>query len=323
MGAGVQVQERQGGDVAGQADLIAQLPPYTDLLWPTLQALIALGGSASNNELDGAVVEREGWSPEVQGILHGAGPGTEVEYRLAWARTYLKGMGLLANSRRAVWSVTKRGREVTESDIRPLLAAFTADKRRQRLNRKAGVPDEQDLPPSDAAAEAESDTAYGESDETIEWRAVLLEEILRMSSTAFERLIQRLLREAGFSSATITARGGDGGVDGIGMCQISLLSFPVAFQCKRVSGSVGVGAVRDLRGAMAGRGEKGLLITTGTFTSEARAESSRDGAPPVDLIDGDRLCDLLKEHALGVRTTTRVVEDVAVQTDFFAGLETD
>ncbi|WFR71902.1 restriction endonuclease [Prescottella defluvii] len=323
MGAGVQVQEPRRGDVADQVTLIAQLPPYTELLWPTLQALIALGGSASNNELDGAVVEREGWSPDVQGILHGDGPGTEVEYRLAWARTYLKGMGLLANSRRAVWSVTKRGREVTEGDIRPLLATFTADKRRQRQNRKANTPGAQVLPLSGSNAAAESDASYGESGDAVEWKSALLDSILRMSSTAFERLTQRLLREAGFSTATITGRGSDGGIDGIGMCQISLLSFPVAFHCKRVSGSVGASAVRDLRGAMAGRGEKGLLITTGTFTSEARAESRRDGAPPVDLIDGDRLCGLLKEHALGVRTTTRVVEDVTVQADFFAGLESD
>ncbi|WP_305094355.1 restriction endonuclease [Prescottella sp. R16] len=313
------MQESQRGDDAGPAGALAQLPPYTDLLWPTLQALIALGGSASNNELDGAVVEREGWSPAVQAILHGAGPGTEVEYRLAWARTYLKGMGLIENSRRAVWAVTKTGREVTEREIRPLLVAFTADKRRQRLERKADVPDPQSVPlPDDGVPAVEP---YDEGIVDPDWKTDLIESILRMSPGGFERLIQRLLREAGFSTATITGRGVDGGVDGIGMCQISLLSFPVAFACKRINGSVGVGAVRDLRGAMAGRGEKGLLITTGTFTSEARAESRRDGAPPVDLIDGERLCGLLKEHALGVRTTTRVVEDVTVQPDFFTGLE--
>ncbi|WP_137726245.1 restriction endonuclease [Prescottella subtropica] len=300
---------------------MAQLPPYTELLWPTLQALIALGGSASNHELDGAVVEREGWSPEVQEILHGAGPGTEAEYRLAWARTYLKGMGLIANSRRAVWTVTKQGREVAEREIRPLLVTFTSDKRRQRLERKAGAADTQALPL--AGGVLSEDESPGDDADTAVWKNAALESVLRMSSNGFERLIQRLLREAGFSTATITGRGVDGGIDGIGMCQISLLSFPVAFQCKRINGSVGVGAVRDLRGAMAGRGEKGLLITTGTFTSEARAESRRDGAPPVDLIDGDRLCELLKEHALGVCTTTRVVEDVTVQPDFFVGLGSD
>ena len=72
---------------------------------------------------------------------------------------------------------------------------------------------------------------------------------------------------------------------------------------------------------MAGRGEKGLLITTGTFTSDALAESRRDGAPPVDLIDGNRLCNLLKEYAIGVTTTPRVVEDVKIETDYFTSLE--
>jgi restriction system protein len=119
----------------------------------------------------------------------------------------------------------------------------------------------------------------------------------------------------------VTGRAGDGGIDGRGVYQISLLSFPVFFQCKRYKGSVGPSAVRDFRGAMAGRGEKGLLITTGTFTSDARAESRRDGAPPIDLIDGDRLCDLLKEYAIGVSTTPRTVEDVKIETDYFKSLE--
>ena len=119
----------------------------------------------------------------------------------------------------------------------------------------------------------------------------------------------------------VTGRTGDGGIDGLGVYQISLLSFPVFFQCKRYSGSVGASAVRDFRGAMAGRGEKGLLITTGTFSNDARAESKRDGAPPIDLIDGDRLCDLLKEYSIGVTTTPRVVEDVKIEGDYFTSLE--
>lgn len=101
---------------------------------------------------------------------------------------------------------------------------------------------------------------------------------------------------------------------------MSLVSFPVFFQCKRYRGSVGASAVRDFRGAMAGRGDEGLLITTGTFTGEAKAEATRDGAPPIDLIDGLRLCDLLKEYGLGVSTVNRVVEDVSIEKAFFADL---
>lgn len=143
---------------------------------------------------------------------------------------------------------------------------------------------------------------------------------MRLDPAGFERLAQRLLREAAFVSATVTGRSGDGGIDGLGVYRMSLVSFPVFFQCKRYVGSVGSGAVRDFRGAMAGRGDKGLLITTGTFTSDAKAEATRDGAPPLDLIDGKRLCELLKEYDLGVLTTKRTVEDVEVLSEFFSEL---
>ncbi len=139
-----------------------------------------------------------------------------------------------------------------------------------------------------------------------------------MAPDGFERLAQRLLREANFRNVEVLGKSGDGGIDGVGVYRLSLVSFPVFFQCKRYAGSVGPGAVRDFRGAMAGRGEKGLLITTGTFTKDARAEASRDGAPPVELIDGDDLCDLLKEYELGVRTTLRTVEDIHVDHGFYA-----
>jgi restriction system protein len=128
-----------------------------------------------------------------------------------------------------------------------------------------------------------------------------------------------LLREAGFISATVTGKS-DGGIDGIGVYRLSLVSFPVFFQCKRYKGSVGSSAVRDFRGAMSGRGDKGLLITTGNFTADAKQEATRDGAPPVDLIDGDRLCDLLKEYELGIRRTVRQVEEIHVTPEFFADL---
>ena len=112
-------------------------------------------------------------------------------------------------------------------------------------------------------------------------------------------------------------RAGDGGIDGVGVYRLSLVSFPVYFQCKRYKGTVTAGAVRDFRGAMVGRCEKGLLITTGSFTRDAQSEANRDGAPPVELIDGDRLCDLLKEYGLGVAVTQRFEEDVVVHLAFF------
>ena len=115
----------------------------------------------------------------------------------------------------------------------------------------------------------------------------------------------------------MTGKSGDGGIDGVGVYRLSLVSFQTFFQCKRYQGKVAPHAVRDFRGAMTGRGDKGLLITTGSFTKEAQSEATRDGAPPIELIDGDQLCDLLKSYELGVRTVTRVEEDVVVSPEFF------
>jgi restriction system protein len=138
---------------------------------------------------------------------------------------------------------------------------------------------------------------------------------MSMRPDAFERLARRLLREADFASVNVTGRSGHGGIDGPDDYRLGLVSFPVFFQCKRYQGSVPSSAVRDFRGAMAGRGDKGLLITTGSFSADGRKEATRDGAPPIDLIDGDRLCGLLKEYELGVRT--EMVKSVKIDAGFF------
>ncbi len=291
------------------------------MLHVTLRALVDLGGSASITELNAAVVIAARWAEQQQQVLHGDGPSTEIEYRLAWARTYLKMMGLVTNSSRGVWAVTELGRATPEADLEALRREASAARRAQR--RTPATTGTQDLLPGTVGTdEALGDPADGhdQSDDTGDWKDLLLETLLTLTPDAFERLAQRLLREAGFLRATVTGRSGDGGIDGLGIYQLSLLSFPVFFQCKRYRDSVGAGAVRDFRGAMAGRGDKGLLITTGTFTSAARAEASRDGAPPVDLIDGSALCDLLKKYDLGVRTTTRQVEDVVVEPAFWSSI---
>src|ERR1035441_9763175 len=290
----------------------ADIPLYHELLEPALQAVLELGGSASISEIVETVIRREDFSDAQQAVLHIDGPGTEIGYRLAWARTYLKGMGLLTNSSRGVWSLTEDGTALLTDPsltdiqrgerIRDLRAQYLTD---LRTTRKSRLPqDEGDL---DAEPTAERS-----------WKEKLLEQLMSIAPDAFERLARRLLREADFDSVNVTGRSGDGGIDGLGVYRLGLVSFPVFFQCKRYRGSVSPSAVRDFRGAMAGRGDKGLLITTGTFTADAKKEATRDGAPPIDLIDGDRLCELLKRYDLGVHTATRTVEDVTVNAAFFA-----
>lgn len=282
------------------------IPSYNELLWPALCAVRELGHSARLDEIDERVIERENFSEEQLAVLHNEGPRSELEYRLAWARTYLKGVGALASASRGVWETTPLGRDLSEDEIEPLWRKYKAARRAERARKQR----ETDIDGADSEVSEEAADSEG-------WKEKLLENMLAMSPAGFEHLAQRLLRAAGFINTTVTGRSGDGGIDGVGVYRLSLVSFPVFFQCKRYKGAVGPDKVRDFRGAMAGRGDKGLLITTGAFTREARSEATRDGAPPIDLIDGEQLCELLKQHQLGVRTEERRVEGVKVVASFF------
>ncbi|MEZ2625066.1 restriction endonuclease [Paenalcaligenes hominis] len=141
----------------------------------------------------------------------------------------------------------------------------------------------------------------------------------QMSPDGFERLTQRLLRESGFVHVEVTGRTGDGGIDGRGIARVNgLMSFHVAFQCKKYKGAVSASEIRDFRGATVGRADRGLFITTGSFTKFAIEEANRDGASPIDLVDGDQLVSKLKELSLGVKT--EMIEEVTVDSEWFISL---
>ena len=159
-----------------------------------------------------------------------------------------------------------------------------------------------------------------EEEEAETWRDELYRILTQeVSPDGFERLAKRILRESGFTQVEVTGKSGDGGIDGKGIMKIGgLMSFHVVFQCKRYQRSVSASDIRDFRGAMIGRADKGLFITTGTFTRDAVQEAIRDGAPPLDLVDGDQLADKLLELALGVKT--EIVEEVVVDQEWFKGI---
>lgn len=164
-----------------------------------------------------------------------------------------------------------------------------------------------------------NDETEDEEIEKFTWQEQLIEEILKIEPTAFERLCQRLLRELGFQNVEVTGRTNDGGIDGKGMLRLGgVLSFHVIFQAKRYKGTISPSIVRDFRGAMVGRADKGLIITTGNFTREAKREASRDGAPPIDLMDGIDLAEKLKELRLGVEI--ELVEKVLIKNEWFKNI---
>ncbi|PZS06616.1 MAG: restriction endonuclease [Chloroflexi bacterium] len=279
----------------------AIVPKYDDLFNPLLAAIRTLGGSASIAELEEQVIADLGLGEEDRSQPHDERQ-TETQYRLAWARTYLKGYGLLDNTQRGVWVLTGKVGEGKSVDQREVVRTMQM---RHKTREKTSVVEETLDAPT----------------EEFTWRQELLSELLKLPPAGFERLCQRVLRESGFITVHVTGRSGDGGIDGTGIVRLGgLLSFPVLFQCKRYQGSVGPSAVRDFRGAMVGRAERGLFLTTGTFTREAKTEAMRDGAPLIDLVDGEQLLDKLKELGLGVHVTARTVEDVAVTGEFFANL---
>lgn len=281
---------------------------YDQLMLPLMRALVNLGGSGSIDEIYESVVELEKFDEETLAILHNPEKSsqTEIGYRLAWARTYLKKAGYLENSSRGIWALTEKAKLAPDIDSREIVNYVRS------LNKK-GIQDSND--PADPA------TSVDESpEEILAWRErlhhILIDE---MSPDAFERLTQRMLRESGFVHVEVTGRTGDGGIDGKGIARINgLMSFHIAFQCKKYKGSVGAPEIRNFRGAIVGRADRGMFITTGSFTKAAVEEANRDGAAPIDLVDGDQLADKLKELALGIKT--ELVEKITVESHWFLSI---
>jgi restriction system protein len=267
------------------------IPTYDEMFNPLIEALRSLGGSAAVAEIEEKVAEILKLTDEEISDIH-RGNRTKLSYRLAWARNYLKRYGLIDNSSRGVWALTQLGLETKSVEKEEVNKAVKS------LDRKSSI---------------EEEVAEGQVPDTAAelWQDVLLQELLKITPEAFERLCQRILRESGFVQVEVTGRSGDGGIDGRGIVKIGgLLSFHIIFQCKRYAGSVSSQQIRDFRGAMVGRSDKGLFITTGTFTRDAKQEASRDGAPPVDLIDGEDLVEKLKELRLGVKVETEEVVEI-------------
>ena len=246
---------------------------FTKYIGPVVAAIRELGGSGRPDEVRAVVARNLHISDAAQSEPLPSGVQTRFENQVHWARFYLAKAGFIDSSQRGVWTLTEKGRR---------LGVVSADEIRSMLKDVAA----QTKPGSGGGSE----TAAGPDEiapTTSNYRDELARTLQSLPAAGFERFCQRLLRESGFQEVTVTGRSGDGGIDGIGILQVNaLVSFKVLFQCKKYSGSVSPSHVRDFRGAMTGRADKGIILTTGSFTSEARKEAVRDGAPSIELVDG-------------------------------------
>ena len=285
------------------------LPKYDDLMLPTLQALRHLGGSASIEEIQDHLTMSMGFTQPQLDMTYPASGALIAPDRMSWARSRMKPAGLVESAGRGVWILTDLGRQASDWPASKVKRAAADAYKAIYAARKAAV----------ILADEQIDGA-GQPTETSDWKDILLSKLKEIAPAAFERLCQRLLRESGFVKVEVTGKSGDGGIDGAGVLRMNLISFQVLFQCKRYSGSVSSGTIRDFRGAMQGRADKGLIITTGSFTADARKEATRDGAPAIDLIDGESLCLLLKDLKLGISVQRVITEEIVIDAAFLENI---
>lgn len=284
---------------------VNQPPSHRDLLNPVLAAIRTLGGSATVAEIESQVIKDLKLSDAAVQMLGGNGQ-TVLYNRLASVRSDLKKRDVIDYSSRGVWAFTPNG--LNAEIVDPGGVTRVANEHDQSRQQGGSVEQPAFDPEAGDDLSPDPDT----------WRTDLLEALRGMPPVAFERLCQRVLRESGFVEVEVTKQSGDGGIDGHGRIRLAgLISFSVVFQCKRYAGSVSPDLVQAFRGAVDGRADKGLFITTGTFTRNARLEATRPGAVPIDLIDGESLVDKLKDLKIGVKITTRTVEEVDVDADWF------
>jgi restriction system protein len=214
--------------------------------------------------------------------------------QVAWARQYLVWEGLLDSSKYGTWKLTEKGKNaiLTEEDGRKIFLKWVDIHQKARKEKsEISIIEEQE---EKAPEEFEKEKSLN-----------LLEVLQSLTPSGFERISRELLREHGFENVVVTGNSHDGGVDGYGTLEINpFVSFKVLFQCKRYKGAVSRSQVGDFRNAMIGRAEKGIIITTGTFTNEASKEASRDGAPQIELVDGSKLVEMFEKVELGLQPKT-------------------
>lgn len=268
-------------------------PKFVRYFGPVLRALEKLGGSGRPAEVCDYVAEELNLSEEELGEKLKSGQ-LRFYNQVAWARFILAKGEYIDSSQTGVWTITDKGRSGLGMSAKE---AISISREIQSKMKKTG----DEIEVSEIEGSNNNGITPGLNLKS-DYRSQIQSILMSLPPNGFERFCQRLLREAGFEHVNVTGRSGDGGIDGVGILQVNpLVSFKVLFQCKRYAGSIVPSQVRDFRGAMGGRADKGIIITTGSFTSEAKKESVRDGVPPIELVDGEKLIEMCVSLQIGLK----------------------
>lgn len=269
---------------------------------PLLDALRDLGDSGRPVEVSSRIAQNLELPEEMLDATLKSG-GKKFHNQVAWARQYLVWEGYLDSSKHGTWKLTSKGKKarLTIDDAKAIVKKWVAFHQKARQQKVDNTQPEMLL---------EIDTEEpSEADE-----ATLIEVLRSLSPEGFEKVCRELLRESGFENVEVTGRPADGGIDGYGTLEVNpFVSFKVLFQCKRYAAgnTVSRAQVGDFRNAMIGRAEKGIMITTSTFSNQAVQEANRDGAPAIELVDGQKLVEMFERVELGLRKKTVYTVDIA------------
>jgi restriction system protein len=270
------------------------LPQHFRFINPIIEVLKSLGGSGRSSEVSDLVIEKLNITDkELEDLLQSG--QSRIKNQIHWARMVLVKIGFIDSSQRGVWSLTEKGlnSNFSKEDLIHLYQT-----RRQWM----GVGESEDDGTEPTNGKDDDDTNNDGLEKPADYKEEMLNILKSLPPAGFERMCQRLLRESGFAQVKVTGKSGDGGIDGHGILEVNpFVSFNVLFQCKRYQGSVSASQLRDFRGAMMGRADKGIILTTGSFTIDAKKEARRDGVPPIELIDGEKLVEMFERLELGLK----------------------
>jgi restriction system protein len=288
------------------------VPKYHEFMYPVLHAIDHAGGSATSREIRETVIEMLRPPDDLVSLSYEENDKSIYIDRLDWGRSYCKLGGLLDSPKRSLFLLTADGRRIValpqaeaESELEAIRRKVIAESSRKRPVSKstsARVLDDSQPASIDEAVQSDSviEVETDEPDDT--WQTELLARLHQLSPDAFEEFCLYMLKLYGLELSRVGGSG-DEGIDGIGTAPLSpVLSARVAVQCKRYDPSTAVS--RDAvalfqRDAQAKGAERAIFVTVARFTAPAR-RAAVQATPTVDLIDGERLCELVAEQGIGV-----------------------
>lgn len=262
-----------------------------------LDALRALDGAAKPKEVSNKIAKDLALTPEITEVTMKSGI-LRFHNQVQWARQYLVWEGLLDSSKRGIWNLTEKGEKtfLSDDEAREIFLKWVriyAERRKKKADEETGTT---------STIEQEFSEEIELTDPETEFHSSLLATLRGFDPQGFERFITHLLLEMGFERAENTPFVKDGGIDGFGLMRSSeFISYRVVYQCKRYSGkAVSRSEVGDFRNAMLGRADKGIIFTTSRFSADAKSEARREGVPPIELVDGERLVSIIENLEFGI-----------------------